>query len=287
MFYEVNATLIQYPVSMKLWYCDPENGYYLIEDYRINNRYIITDSLPSLDVDGSEFITDYFALNSYYYFRGDGKFLWYNNSEGAYTITSALGYKDTDEDEWWKADTLGTTGLIGDYSEQGTASGTKTVSLKELEGWEKTYADGVLGRVGVYTACGGASGTKTVGLRYFDDQNNGRYVQSTEKDDTGHWRYGEVFGSVFGYPWRYPVGVIHYDSTEGWIIGTPSAENEWWKGSEPNVSSPVTFTAQGAAEDDVTITFNRYIYNGYDFYYPGRTAPEPEKIKGFTPAVFI
>lgn len=210
-------------------YVDYDETLYL---YGYDSKFYVSATLGlTLDVDSTTYTTGYFILNTKNYWSGGGLYLWWDSDASKYTISSYLGYGTESTDSYWTRATI-----EGTYAKQGTAASDKTVAFDAIVGWESATL------IGSYTAVGGETGTKTVGLKNFTDGDAVAYLQSAVKS-----------GSYFTY------GSIYHDGT-GWVIGTRSV-GEWWSGTEPDVTTPVTFTAEGDAVANKTITFDSYVSN--------------------------
>jgi len=224
-------------------YADPVTSLYLWK-YSVNNKYYISEILgvrlsASGDLSGTWY-DSYYATDQYatsFWGKGaniDPPFIWRQGS--VYYISRGVGFAVNTGVDWWISDTSYINGVAQLYNPQGTASGTVTMTVKPIIGWESSTL------LGKYTAVGGESGVKHVGQKKFTDGDAVEYLQSPEK-----------VGSYFTY------GDIEHDGT-GWVIGTRGT-GAWWEGTEPDVDTPVIFVMKGTATANKTITFDSYVAN--------------------------
>lgn len=223
-------------------YYESSSGLYL---WGYNGKYYLSTTIGlQLLVDDKVYSTSYFTLNGKNYWSGDGLYLFYDSSEG-YVISSSLGYGLEAGDTWWKS----SGGIEGNYVEQldpedESEPTIKVVSIKPIVGYVGDTLLGKYQELDEFGVVNPAGAILYVGLKKFiDDQSTPVYYTQSESEVDGHYSYGAV----------------RHDGT-GWIIGTRNS-GAWWTGTEPDVDNPVTFTKQGTAETDITVTFNSYVAN--------------------------
>lgn len=121
--------------------------------YLMGSYYYISSTLGSqYMIDGNNLSTYFYKCGGYRYFNGSAGYLWYD-SANKWCISVAPNFGIGSSNAWWKCNTL-----VGTYTAQGTAAGTKTVT-KTLNGWRSSELNGV------YAAVGTEGGTKFVGVR--------------------------------------------------------------------------------------------------------------------------
>lgn len=222
-----------------------------------NGYWVLSDTLGSIfSVDGSDLATVFRTYNGKRYYTGSVGYLWYDSDSAMYILSSKLGYIYNDE-EYWECATR-----VGTYESSESGGVSKTVT-ETLAGYQKDTAGGTI--AGSYTEIGGTD-KKYIGVEKYKDQYNHIFIQSLTEEYEDEYRYAESGSTA--------VGTIYNDGT-GWVIGTRDSEAGWYEGSQPDISSPVTFTKQKTPTgsypdyDSLTITFDSHIIgdNETEIYY--------------------
>lgn len=152
----------------------------------------------------------------------------------------------TVEYSWW-AGGSGSSPHEMVFTGKGAAAGdNRTTDISTWKRWESDSP------IGVYTNAGGATGTRVVGTPQYTDGDGKIYT----KIINNVWAY---------YPPPCNYGDAKYVAGTGWVIGTRNDATGWWvSATEPNVSSPTTFTftvpvGSEVTGDPIVLTFSQYV----------------------------
>ncbi len=242
-----NPTFLEVATITEIIYYNEDESLWLWKDPTSGKWTISATLLAILDVDGSDYTSDYRTLNSEFYYERLQKFVWKNSSR--WRFTNALGFEDVDDAFWWESPSAN---INGTYQPEGTATGTKTVAIKTINGWE---ADNLFDEYDAI-AGGGASGKKYVGWkRLSGNEGLGNLDQSDRQQNSQYIFLGSKN--------------LWYDGSN-WIInntiGTKDATVGYWQGGTPPNSngSPVAYNRVYTGDtppspSSYTVSFDSFI----------------------------
>ena len=207
---------------------------------------------PAIVVDGVKLWPVYRDCGGFLYFSNNARAVWFVEGIGwVYMGNGSPGYvpeEYTDENGDPAGDDFYTVSFPYSYSDdtvlqlkpRGRLSGgtEKTATFF----WERWDGPTTGFPFGAYNPKGGASGTKVMGCPRWRDGSGNYYIRSL-KQVLGKWSYG----------------AIHYENGKR-LIGSVGAVNGWYEGSEPSLTSSVTFRfckpeGSEVTGSDRTVTF--------------------------------
>lgn len=212
----------------------------------------------SIDVDGDKLSPQYSELNGHMWWQGSG-FLYWSIKYGGWVYTEDYnlkpGYEPREtlfasENEWPGDDFYFVSSLPSPGSEGsmwGRGSNYNSGSEKSIKLFWPRWSSKNRRELGEFVGADGETGSKFMGLPRFR---------------SNKWEYFErSFEKKGGY---YSYGRIHYEGGK-WVIGTIGSDSGWYEGSEPSLTSSVTFKfcknegSEIEDEDDLTISYYDHV----------------------------